>query len=238
MHPLRSRTTVAATAVAAAALAAGITGCTGGTGGATTASTASRSAPAAASVSARDSTSAASPTDPATRSVTTSAAAPNPNATESNPPGDIPDDQVFLAYTPSAGGFSVKVPEGWARSTDGAAVVFTDKLNSIRMETVPAAAVPTVDSVRRSELPTLAAAAPQYRAKDVVPVTRTAGKGVLITYLADSAPNPVTNKVVRNEVERYEFWKGGQEVVLTLSGPKGADNVDPWRIVTDSLTWR
>jgi hypothetical protein len=29
----------------------------------------------------------------------------------------------------------------------------------------------------------------------------------------------------------------GREVVLTLSGPKGADNVDPWRIVTDSLRW-
>jgi len=25
--------------------------------------------------------------------------------------------------------------------------------------------------------------------------------------------------------------------VLTLSGPVGADNVDPWRIVTDSLAW-
>jgi hypothetical protein len=25
--------------------------------------------------------------------------------------------------------------------------------------------------------------------------------------------------------------------VLTLSGPKGADNVDPWRIVSDSLKW-
>ncbi|MDT7564604.1 MAG: hypothetical protein QOG76_3228, partial [Pseudonocardiales bacterium] len=24
---------------------------------------------------------------------------------------------------------------------------------------------------------------------------------------------------------------------LTLSGPKGADNVDPWRKVTDSLRW-
>ena len=29
----------------------------------------------------------------------------------------------------------------------------------------------------------------------------------------------------------------GKDVVLTLSGPKGADNVDPWRIVTDSLRW-
>jgi hypothetical protein len=26
-------------------------------------------------------------------------------------------------------------------------------------------------------------------------------------------------------------------VTLTLSGPKDADNVDPWRLVTDSLRW-
>ena len=63
----------------------------------------------------------------------------DPNAPEVNPPGDIPDDQVFVAYTPPAGGFSVKVPEGWARSEQGGAVVFTDNLNSIRMETVAAA---------------------------------------------------------------------------------------------------
>jgi len=30
----------------------------------------------------------------------------------------------------------------------------------------------------------------------------------------------------------------GTEVVLTLAGPKGADNVDPWRTVTDSLAWK
>ena len=40
-----------------------------------------------------------------------------------------------------------------------------------------------------------------------------------------------------NAVERYQFSQGGKTVVLTLSGPKGADNVDPWRIVTDSLRW-
>jgi hypothetical protein len=43
--------------------------------------------------------------------------------------------------------------------------------------------------------------------------------------------------VVRDDVERYEFWRGDHEVVLTLSAPHGADNVDPWRTVTDSFRW-
>jgi len=47
-------------------------------------------------------------------------------AAEKNPPGDIPDNQVFLKYASAAGGYSLKVPEGWARIEDGADVSFTD----------------------------------------------------------------------------------------------------------------
>jgi hypothetical protein len=48
----------------------------------------------------------------------------------------------------------------------------------------------------------------------------------------------VTGKVVRDAVERFEFWKAGEEAILSLSGPQGADNVDPWQIVSDSLHWQ
>ncbi len=158
-------------------------------------------------------------------------------APEVNPAGDIPDDQAFVPYTPPAGLFTVSVPEGWARSEDGAATTFTDKLNSIRVETVPRASAPDVDTVTAEELPQISATAQNYVAGQVSTVTRSAGDAVLITYTADSAPDPVTGKIVNDAVERYEFWRAGQEVILTLSGPTGADNVDPWQIVTDSFTW-
>jgi hypothetical protein len=184
--------------------------------------------------------SAAAPTSSKASAPTTKAAAkaPDPNATESNPPGDIPDNQVFVAYTPPGATFHVKVPEGWARSTGGGAVTFTDKLNSIRMETVAAPGAPTVASAQQREVPAIAAATAKFAAGKVTEVSRRAGHAVLITYQADSQPDPVTNKVVRDAVERYEFWRGGKEVVLTLTGPKNADNVDPWRIVSDSFGWR
>ena len=38
-------------------------------------------------------------------------------------------------------------------------------------------------------------------------------------------------------VERYVFFNNGTQVTLTLSGAKGADNVDPWKIVSDSVKW-
>lgn len=52
------------------------------------------------------------------------------------------------------------------------------------------------------------------------------------------APNSVTGKTIRLAVERYEFWAKGTEAIVTLSGPVGADNVDPWKLVTDSFTWK
>jgi hypothetical protein len=166
--------------------------------------------------------------------------APDPNAPEPTVAGDIPDNQVFVPYTPADGRFTVTVPEGWARTTDGTAVVFTDKFNSVRIEAVSRPQAPTTTSVTTDELPALRSL-PGFRPGAVTSAHRTAGEVVLITYETSSPPDPVTGKRITESVERYDYWQegihGGIEAVLTLSGPKGADNVDPWRTVTDSFRW-
>jgi len=184
-------------------------------------------------------TTSAAPTVGAPGSTATSPASPTPasGAPEVNAAGDIPDTQAFVAYTPAAGGFSVKVPEGWARTDGPPGVTFTDKFNSVGVTTVDAPTAPTVASAQAA-LPAIRSAVSNYEAGKVSAVTRTAGPGVLVTYRADSAVNAVTGKVIRLDVERYEFWKAGKQVVLTLSSPQGSDNVDPWRTVTDSLRWQ
>lgn len=166
--------------------------------------------------------------------------APPPGSAEVNPSGDIPDNQVYVSYTPPGGRFTVKVPEGWARTSSGGAVVFSDKLNSVRVESAPAPAAPTVASATREELPRIQRASRNYQPGAVTLVRRAAGLAVLLSYRADAPPDPVTGKVVRDAVERYEFWNPATrtEVILTLSGPVGADNADPWRTITDSLRWR
>jgi hypothetical protein len=166
------------------------------------------------------------------------AVAPDPNAPEANAAGDIPDNQVFVSFTPLRATFTVSVPQGWAQSSEGAATAFTDKFNSVRIDTQPRPAAPDVASVRAQEVPQLQGSVPGFAPGDVQAVQRSAGTAVLLTYGATSPPNAVTGKSVTQAVERYEFWRGGQEVVLTLSGPKGADNVDPWRKITDSLRWQ
>ena len=201
-----------------------VTGCGGSS---------STSAPSTASAPSTQ-TSPATTTPPTTTRApaTTSASTP-----EVNPSGDIPDNQAFVAFSPPSGGFSVKVPEGWARTTAGGAVTFTDKLNAIRMESQPATKALTVASAKAVQVPALARQVKGFQAGDVSSVSRTAGTAVLITYLARSPADPVTGKSAVDAVERYGFFHAGTQVTLTLSGPKGADNVDPWRIVTDSLRW-
>jgi hypothetical protein len=154
---------------------------------------------------------------------------------ETNPPGDIPDNQAFVPYT--GAGFTVSIPEGWARSSANSSVVFSDKYNSITITSAPAAHAPTPTSVRANDLPKIKSASKGYVAGRVTTVQRKAGTAVLATYHAYSAVNPVTGTVANEAVERYTFWRAGKSVTLTLAAPVGSDNVDPWRKVTDSFTW-
>ncbi|MEU1409080.1 hypothetical protein ABZ471_43735 [Streptomyces sp. NPDC005728] len=158
--------------------------------------------------------------------------------TESNPPGDIPDNQAYVPYRPTGSGFTIKVPEGWARTQRGTAAVFTDKLNRVRVETVSTSSAPTVASVTNKVVPQLSGQVPKFSGAQVTQVKRHAGPVVLLKYQGDSAPDPVTGKVVRDAFERYAFYRQGHEVDLTLSGPVNADNVDPWRIISDSFAWQ
>lgn len=161
----------------------------------------------------------------------------SPNAPEASTPGDIPDNQAYVPYSPPGSGVSVKVPEGWARKASSGATVFTDKFNSIRIETVSAPAPMTVRDAKQTEIPKLTQANRAFQASTVSTVARPAGKAIRIAYLTNTAPNPVTGKSVRAAVERYVFFHNGKDIVLTLTGAKGADNVDPWRIVTSSLKY-
>jgi hypothetical protein len=176
-------------------------------------------------------TSSASPAAPAGTS-----AAPVAAGTETPPPGDIPDSTVYISYRAASGQYVVKVPQGWARTGTAGTVSFTDKLNTITLTTVHATA-PTLASARATEVPQLEGSVRRFALTGVSAVTRPTGSVILIRYSAQSQPDPVTGKVYTDSVERYEFYWNGTEAVVTLSGPAGADNVDPWRTVTDSFRW-
>jgi hypothetical protein len=151
-------------------------------------------------------------------------------------PGDIPDNQAFVSVKTAS--FSVVAPEGWAKTTSGKRITLADKYNAIRLDLSATAKAPTIRSVTATELPKLRSTTPGFRSPKVTSVTRPAGAVVLVRYQARSRKDAVTGRTVVNDVERYEFWKGGRLVVVTLEAPHGSDNVDPWRKVTESFRWR
>ncbi|WP_427896164.1 hypothetical protein ACQHIV_19735 [Kribbella sp. GL6] len=181
-----------------------------------------------------------SPVQSSSAAPPSSASTPSPQpsqpvATESNPPGDIPDNQAFVAF--QGAGFSVKVPEGWARTVTGTTTSFTDKLNRVEVTPSATSAAPTVGTAATAVAAELGRSVPRFAMGKVSEVSRAAGKVVLVTYQGDSAQDPVTGKVVRDAFERYLFYRGGKQVALTLIGPVNADNVDPWKTVSDSFRW-
>ena len=179
-----------------------------------------------------------SPASPApTQSTSVSQPPTTTGSPEINPPGDIPDNQAFVPFSPQGQSFTVSVPEGWARTGAPTLTTFTDKLNSVTIEAKKATTAPTLASVTKTEMAQVQASSPGYQAGETTEVTRSSGPVILTTYKADSAPNPVTGKSVHDDVQRYVYYKAGTEVVLTLSGPVGADNVDPWKKITDSFFW-
>lgn len=201
-------------------------GCGSSTPAVTTAPTSPGSAPTTPAVRSHSPGSSASPL-PAT-----------PHATEFNPPGDIPDNAVFIDHVAPGSHVHFTVPEGWAKVTKGGVTTFTDKYNSVSIQVVPMKHTPTVVSVKAGEVPTLRRSVSNFSINAISKVTRQHGTAVHVVYGLDSAPNPVTNKVVRDVSERFDFWHAGQEAILTLTGPQNADNVDPWQTVSDSLQWK
>lgn len=176
-----------------------------------------------------------------------------PVAVEKNPPGDIPDTTQYVPYHSSAGGFVVSAPSGWSRTTTSSSVSFTDKLNTIAVTWGPAPSAPTVSSAKSNDVPMLQQTVLAFSLSKIIdcapsctiPFTtglinaKLTGSAVVITYKSNSQPDPnaPTVKRYRLEVLRFEFFKGGVEAALTLSGIVGADNVDPWRIVSGSFKW-
>jgi len=167
-----------------------------------------------------------------------SQAHPKPTgATDVTSGGDIPDTQAFVSFSSPDGSFSLKVPEGWGRTATGSATVFSDKLNSVRVDVASVATPATIASATAVEVPAIKAASRAFKLGAVWSERHTAGDAVVVRYRVDSPLDPVTGKSVPLAVGRYEFVRHGRQVTITLSAPVGYDNADAWKTIVDSFGW-
>jgi hypothetical protein len=165
-----------------------------------------------------------------------SGAAQAPSEAQSAATGDIPDNQVFLSFHNPVKGYTIRYPEGWARKGAGPLVTFQDKANVIRVS-VAKGPQPTSASVAaglaalRKADPTIAAGKPQQ--------VKIAGAPVIkVTYSRRSAPDPVTGKRLPLTIDRYVYAHAGKIAIVDLGTPKGVDNVDAYRMISNSFRWK
>jgi len=149
--------------------------------------------------------------------------------------GDIPDNQQFLSFHNRAGGYSISYPEGWARSGSGNDVTFQDKGNTITIKVAPGSQ-PTPASVT-AELKQEATTDPCLQPG--TPATTTAGPNqvVKVTYTTQGQKSPVTGQRPKISVDRYVYFKGGKVATVDLATPVGVDNVDAYRMISESFRW-
>ena len=155
---------------------------------------------------------------------------------EVNPPGDIPDSQVFIRFD-SPAGFSLKVPEGWARTDAPDQTVFNDKYNRIALGIADLAQPLDLAFGKASLAPEIEKSGRAVKILKVLSVKLKAGEAIRVIYESNSEPNAVTNKQVRQENERFYYARNGKLVTLDLSAPTGADNVDQWKLISSSFRW-
>jgi len=149
--------------------------------------------------------------------------------------GDIPDNQVFLTFHSSKAGYSIQYPEGWTQKGNANDVTFSDKGNTVRIS-VAAGPPATVASV--------AAGLDQLKKTDqtVVPgapaaVSLKHDQAIKVTYAAQAAPDPVTGKRAPLVVDRYVYSHGGRVATVDLGTVRGVDNVDAYRLISNSFSW-
>jgi hypothetical protein len=149
--------------------------------------------------------------------------------------GDVPDNAVYLTYADPTLGFSIQYVEGWQVTTSPSGVVIHDKDSS---ETV-ALVAPTSDVsayISATDLPDLQSQAGFKLVKqDTVKVGSATYQHLVFDLLAP--PDPVTGKQVPSTVDRYYVPGTAALAIVSLSTPKGVDNVDAFRQMIQSFAW-
>ena len=126
--------------------------------------------------------------------------------------GDIPDNQVFIAFKNVRAGY------------------FRDKNNIVRI-VVSKGAEPSPSAARRD----LGKGA---QLRSAPQTTTISGASVVkVVYSTESAPNAVTGKRVTLLVDRYYLAHAGKEAIVDLGTPVGVDNVDAYRLMIESFRW-
>lgn len=152
-----------------------------------------------------------------------------------NPAGDISDSTKYTARPFPQGGFTISLPDGWSSKTMASSAHFTSTVNSVDVSWRPRISGQTASGATSHDVALLKRSLPNFRLRSTHAVTLGGGPAVLSVYETTGSADPVTGRKYRLVVERFTFVHTTHVLVLSLSSPVGADNVDPWRIISQSV---
>jgi hypothetical protein len=146
---------------------------------------------------------------------------------------------VFLVLHNAHASYSMKYPEGWTIQGSGSDTVTIRDKNNLARVAVAKGAAPSTGSVAR-QLTALKTASPSLTFSAPQSFSLPASSGaVKAVYTTQTAPNPVTGKRGLLIVDRYVLsGPGGRVATVDLGTPKGVDNVDAYRMMIQSFTWK
>jgi len=149
--------------------------------------------------------------------------------------GDIPDNQQFLRFVNSSGGYSILYPQGWARKGSGTDLTFADKDNTVHV-VISHGGTPTVSSVSAA-LSKQASSDPTLKPGKAQAVKLPSGPAVHVVYHVQGPADPVTGKRPTLMVDRYVLASKGKVAIVDEGTPVGVDNVDAYRMIVHSFKW-
>ena len=150
--------------------------------------------------------------------------------------GDIPDNQVFLTFQNHQAGYSIQYPEGWTQKGNGKNVTFSDKGNTVQVSI--ASGPPATVASAAAGLAQLQKTIPSLNAEAPTTIQLKNGPAIKASYTLQSAPDPVTGKRQPLIVDRYVYSHGGKVATVDLATVEGVDNVDAYRLISNSFSWR
>lgn len=149
--------------------------------------------------------------------------------------GDIPDNQVFLTFHNSKAGYSIQYPEGWTQMGNGDDVTFSDKGNTVHISV--ASGPPATVSSAKAGLIRTGRGDPSFQTGSPAPISLKNGPAIKVTYPLQGPPDPVTGKREPLVVDRYVYSHAGKVATVDLGTVKGVDNVDAYRLISNSFAW-
>jgi len=114
-------------------------------------------------------------------------------------------------------------------------VTFRQQSNTITIGVAPGTQ-PTPASVT-AQLKAEAAADPCLQAGRPQATTAGPNQVIKVTYTTQGQKSPVTGQRPKITVDRYVYFKGGKVATVDLATPVGVDNVDAYRMISESFRW-